>query len=222
MTLDARTVTERGDGTIGVTIASQTPTNQTANPSTDAALLTTEFSVRPSAPGVAVVPQYTGAAPINDSVGPFLMQIPRRTCRIVLGVGGANPVNFHITGVLLGGQVVTEDIVATGPGTYEGYLAFGEVTSFTSDETPVGTVDLQTGKGFGICLLPVTSVDQSIGVDGVVEQAVYFSSNALTIVPVTAPNGTRVFTYRVVWSHIHTTPAHTHIQNAHTHTATIT
>lgn len=207
MSNDARLVSERGSGNLAVSPA--TAVNESV-------LFATEFSVIPSAPGVAMHAQYPAGAAIN-SVGPFTMQRPRRTCRIVLGVGGANPVVYTITGVDVYGRTLTDVINATGPGTYEGTIAFHSITSFASNIDPLGTTDLQTGKGFQCNLLPLTPYDgaipqiyPTIGVDGVEEALASASVVHNTIVPTTAPNGARVFTYVVAWRNTITQTPHNH------------
>lgn len=249
MTLDRRTVEENGDGslTVGSTTAvnsnatavnsNATATNQSATATNQNASQLVEINMVPSAPGAAVHAQYAAGAPINDLVGPFLTQIPARTCRVVLGVGGVNPV-YTITGrTVFGGDPVTDVITATGAGTYEGDVAYDEIISFVSDIDPGGTTDLQTGKGFSLGPQSGLSggiVQSTIGVNGVKEIATVAEEITATVVPVTAPNGSRVFTIRYTHDltiiqdphnhvqdpHTHTQVAHTHPQVAHTHTLT--
>jgi hypothetical protein len=241
VTLDKRIVEENGDGSLNVgnTTAVNNSTTAVNNSTTAVNLSTTatnqnapqlvEINMVPSAPGVAIIAQYAAGAPINDPVGPFLTQIPARTCRVVLGVGGANPVVYTITGrTVFGGDPVTDVITATGPGTYEGDVAYDEILSFTSDVDPGGTTDLQTGKGFSLGPQSGLSggiIQSTIGVDGVKESATVAEGITATVVPVTAPDGARVFTIRYTHdltiiqdAHTHTQDAHTHTQVAHTHT----
>jgi hypothetical protein len=65
------------------------------------------------------------------------------TVLVTLGTSGANPVVYTVTGTYCG-QDVTEEITATGEGTYEGIQPFTTITAFASDVDPVGTTDLDT------------------------------------------------------------------------------
>ena len=90
------------------------------------------------------VAQIAAGAAIN-SAGPFTAFSPTRVPQIVLGAGGANPVNYTITGTSVadGTTIITQVITAAGPGTYVSPTAFHTITSLTSDVNPAGTTDLQ-------------------------------------------------------------------------------
>lgn len=144
--------------------------------------------------GALLHAQVAAGAPLNVTAD-FTPQLPARTCQIILGVGGANPVTYTITGLGMDGMVQTDTIVATGAGTYQGTMAFTSITSLTSDVNPGGTTDLGTGVGFG---LPnaggiIYSID-TLAVLGVIEAGVVKNPVTATVVPTTAPNNTRVFT----------------------------
>lgn len=87
--------------------------------------------------------QIAGGAAI-DSAGPFTAFSPTRVPQIVLGVGGANPTVYTLTGTAIeGGATITETITATGAGTYKSTKPFATITRIQSDVDPVGTTDLQ-------------------------------------------------------------------------------
>lgn len=95
------------------------------------------------------VGQIASGAPIN-SAGPFTVFAPTRLPQIVLGAGGANPVNYTITGTSIqdGTTVVSTIVTATGAGTYTSPTAFSTITSLMSDVNPGGTTDLQAADTF--------------------------------------------------------------------------
>lgn len=144
--------------------------------------------------GALLHDQVAAGAALNVTTG-FTLQLPARTCQILLGVGGANPVTYTITGIGMDGKVQTDTIVATGAGTYQGTKAFASITSLTSSVDPGGTTDLGTGPGFGIPNAGgiVHSIDV-LSVLGVIEGGVLKSPSTATVIPTTAPNNTRVFT----------------------------
>lgn len=89
--------------------------------------------------------QIAGGAAI-DSAGPFTAFSPTRVPQIVLGVGGANPTVYTLTGTsITDGSTITETITATGAGTYKSTKPFATITRIQSDVDPVGTTDLQAG-----------------------------------------------------------------------------
>lgn len=203
------------------TVSSETAVNQVLNMGWPELV----FLPNVSAPGTALHAQYAGGAALNDVAGPWTMQYPARTVRVVLGVGGANPVSIVVHGHVLGqdesSEEVVDTIVCAGAGTYEGTVAFTSITRVTSSVDPVGTVDLQTGNGFAFAYLGdqntryLTGVSSVISVNGVRENATSIDENTGTVIPATAPNGSR--TYGVV---VGIGMDHTHLQNAHTHTVT--
>lgn len=190
----------------------ETATNQ------DASVGTMESFPDLAAGGVNYVAQYAAGAPINDAVGPFNLvnPLPRRTVRAVLGAAGANPVNLHIEGFSsIDGSPLSDDLVLTGAGTYEGFRAFESITLVQTDVDPLDTLDIQTGDGFavGAALFgaPV------LAVNGAVSGVNSAHSATGTVVPATPPNGALDFLVKFNASHTHTQNAHTHLQNAHTH-----
>lgn len=204
MSLDQRVVVERGDGTMAV--APATAVNQSTT-------RRYEIDKIPSAPGVALLAPIAAGAPLNNN-GPFAVVRPARVVRITLGVGGANPVVYTITGYDVFGDPITQQITATGPGTYEGTKAIDTIQNVSSDVNPGGTTTVATGVGFSFG--PWTGLDSitdDVGVDGVLENLDSFDEATATVVPSTAPDGTHVYTIRFACV---TTP----VQDPHTHTLT--
>jgi hypothetical protein len=166
-----------------------------------------------AAAGTNYVAQYAGGAAIDDAVGPFARFVPQRTVRIVLGVGGANPVVYTIDGTDFAGNAIQDIITAAGAGTYEGDIAFRTITRVRSNVDPVGTTDVRTGVGFGLGMA-VTGID-GVGVDGALEAPTSTDTATGTVVPATAPDGAHTYhvVSRVVHSHLMgsvtvTPPAH--------------
>jgi hypothetical protein len=204
MSLGQRVVVERGDGTL--TVAPTTAVNQGA---------THRYEVDkiPAAPGVSLLAPIAAGAPLNNN-GPFAVVRPARVARITLGVGGANPVVYTVTGFDVFGETITEQITATGPGTYEGLKAFDTVQNVSSDVNPGGTTTIATGIGFSFG--PWTGLDSitdDVGVDGVLENLDSFDEATATVVPSTVPDGMHVYTIRF-------TCVTATVQNAHTHNLT--
>jgi hypothetical protein len=163
-----------------------------------------------SAAGTNYVAQYAAGAALDDAVGPFVSPTyPFRTAQIVLGVGGAVSVDFTIDGIDAFGNVVSEVINAAGAGTYQGEIAYSEITRFRSDIDPSGTTDLQVGDGFALS----NPIDGALGVnhlaaDEILEVPVSVDPDSGTVVPLTPPDGSVNF-------HIHydsyiAIPVHTH------------
>jgi hypothetical protein len=91
------------------------------------------------------VAQIAGGAAI-DSAGPFTVFSPTRLPQITLGVGGANPVVYTLTGTRVDtGETFTQTITAAGAGTYKASMPMATITRLQSDVDPVGTTDLQAG-----------------------------------------------------------------------------
>lgn len=153
------------------------------------------------APGTNIVSQYAAGAIINDTTGPFVMTLPTRTIRCVLGVGGANPVSVTITGTDYAGNPLTETIVCTGAGTYEGEKAFDAVSKVQTNVDPGGTLDVRTGLGVGLGV-PMTAL-VGMSVDGTVESAASVDVNSATVVPTTTPNSSKVFAFLYTSGHNH-------------------
>jgi hypothetical protein len=143
--------------------------------------------------GALLHAQVAAGGPLNVTTD-FTVQLPARTCQIVLGSGGANPVTYTISGLGMDGKAQTDTIVATGAGTYQGTKAFTSITKLVSDVDPLGTTDLGTGVGFGIPNVGgiIYSID-ALSVLGVVEAGVLKNPATGTVIPTTAPNNTRVF-----------------------------
>lgn len=91
------------------------------------------------------VAQYAAGAPINDVVGPFTEFHPTRTVRMVLGVGGANPVTVTIYYTdIATGLATSHGYVLTGAGTYDVTdPAIGVISRITTSVDPGGTLDVQ-------------------------------------------------------------------------------
>lgn len=170
----------------------------------DTALVFDAVFPAPLAAGTAMHAQVAAGAALNVTTG-FTNPLPSRTARIVLGVGGANPVVYTIDGVGMDGRSTTDTINATGAGTYDGVKAFREVTKLSSNIDPGGTTDLQTGPGLGIPSTHPTDVLSSIDLlscDGIVEAGTKTASSG-TVIPSTAPNGVRNYVVRGTRSHVH-------------------
>jgi hypothetical protein len=156
-----------------------------------------------STPGTNYVAQYAGGAAIADAVGPFVIPgYPYRTAQITLGVGGV-PTVYTIDGTDRFDNVVQDVITAGAAGTFQGAIAWKTITNFASDVDPVGTTDLEVGNGF--CLSDV--VDTGITllvVDEVPEAAASEDVSSATVVPTTAPDGTKNFVAQFPVAHTHT------------------
>lgn len=172
--------------------------------SNSAAMIFDEVFPAPIAAGTAMHATVAAGAPLNVTTG-FTDPLPSRTTRIVLGVGGANPVVYTVEGLGMDGRTTTDTITAAGAGTYDGVKAFRSVTKLTSNVDPLGTTDLQTGPGLGIpSTYPfnVLSTLDVLSVNGVVEAGTKSVQNG-TVIPTTAPNGARNFVVRGTRSHYH-------------------
>ncbi|MFA5166865.1 MAG: hypothetical protein WC449_06270 [Candidatus Paceibacterota bacterium] len=167
------------------------------------------------APGTNYVGQYAAGAPLDDAVGPFVIPgYPFRTARIVLGVGGADPVVYTVDGTDAFGNVVQDIITATGAGTYEGDIAFATITRFRSDVNPGGTTDLRVGNGFNVSD-PINTAVSRLAVNAVLEAPAATGLASGTVVPTTPPNAARNFTVRFPTTR--TLAAHTHTLTDPTH-----
>ena len=155
-----------------------------------------------AAPGTAIHAQVAAGAPLNVTTA-FTLPFPRRTCEIILGAGGANPVVYTITGTAVDGSTITDMISAAGPGTYQGAKAFETITSLTSNIDPAGTTDLKTGNGVA-CAQPFDALDV-FAINDVAVAAASSDGASGTIVPnpSTPPDGTRRFSARVSRAHTH-------------------
>lgn len=200
-------------------VPSETPS---ADDTASASASTTSSKIRDqqflgalAAAGTNYIAQYAAGAPIDDAVGPFTRMVPPRTVQVVLGGGGANPVEYTIDGTNPKGDAIQDVISATGAGTYQGDVAFTTITRVRSNIDPLGTTDFQTGAGFG--LATVCSNIDAVGVDGVLEAPSTADAATGTVVPTSAPNGARLYTvdYRVL--PIITDAGHVHGPGNHTH-----
>lgn len=163
-----------------------------------------------SAPGTNYVAQYAAGAALDDAVGPFVSPTyPFRTAQIVLGAGGAIAVVYTIDGIDAFGNVVTEDITATGVGTYQGEIAYSEITRLRSDIDPADTTDLQVGDGFALSnpIDGVLGVDH-LALDEILELPVSVDPTSGTVVPLTPPNG--VLNFHIHYDSYVPIPVHTH------------
>lgn len=199
-----------------------TPTNQNSTPLITVAKVRQQQNLGAlAAPGTNYVAQYTAGAAINDTTGPFTQMVPPRTVQIARGGAGVATV-YTITGTDCDGNVLTETINSNGATTVQGTRAFATITGVSSDVDPTVTTDVQTGKGFGLGCA-ASDID-AVGLNGALEAPDSSHAATGTVVPATAPNGTRLFTvdYRVQptatqAAHTHVQNAHTHVQDAHTH-----
>lgn len=111
------------------------------NQASDSGSATKQLNVSLSATNYLA--QIAGGAAI-DSAGPFTLFSPTRVVQIVLGVGGANPTIYTVTGTsIYDDSIITDVITAAGAATYVGTKGFATVTRLESDVDPVGTTDLQ-------------------------------------------------------------------------------
>lgn len=172
------------------------------NPTNVTTTLAFVLSHKLATAGVNIVAQYASGAALNDAAGPFVCQLPVRSVRLVLGVGGANPVAVTVEGTI-NGATISETISCTGAGTYEGTKLFDTITKVRSNIDPGGTLDVRTGllAGLGFAC---ASIDL-LSCDGVLEAIPTKDIATGMFKTTTAPNGTRVFTVRGTRSHTHTT-----------------
>lgn len=150
-----------------------------------------------AAPGTAYVGQYAAGAPLDDSAGPFAQFFPPRTVQVVAGAGAAAH-SVTVTGTDCNGNPLVEVIAVAGPGTVQGARAFSTVTRIQTNIDPGGTLDIQTGKGFG--LGPGVASLNLLSVDEAVEAAASSHAATGTVVPTTAPNGTRRFAVQYTYT----------------------
>lgn len=162
----------------------------------------------PAAGGTNYVGQYAPGGVIDDAVGPFTAFFPPRNIQVVLGAGGVNPVTVTVDGLDYKGDPIPIVFTCTGPGTYQLPNVVHSVTRVRATPDPGGTLDIQTGDGFG---LP-SGFDsiQKLVVGGTVEapSAVHLASGGF--VPTTVPNGVLNYIVRYKASHLHTQAAHGH------------
>jgi hypothetical protein len=85
--------------------------------------------------------QIAAGAAVNETSG-FTMPAHGTTVQIILGAGGV-ATTYVVTGTWQG-STVTESIVASAAGTFEGTQQFDTITSLTTAADPQGTTDLQT------------------------------------------------------------------------------
>lgn len=163
------------------------------------------FDTHPAlvAAGAAYHAQYAAGAPIMD-LGPFtLLNSPFRTAQIVRGVGSV-AATFTIKGKNPAGAVGTVvQLLPAGAATHQiSGPAWSDITEFSSDIDPGGTTDLQAGIGFEVSGPPGSGTDAIVlAVDGVIEApATAPTADTLAIVPTTAPDGTKLFTVRLISS----------------------
>ena len=91
------------------------------------------------------IAQDAGGSAISETGG-FTDFSPGRLPKVVLGVGGANPTVYTITGTdIYTGAVITEDLTAAGASTVVATQPYATITAWSSDVDPVGTSDLQAG-----------------------------------------------------------------------------
>lgn len=167
----------------------------------DATAMRAQESCAHTAPGTNIVGQYAAGAPIADAVGPFVTEFPHRTVQIARGGAGV-PTVYTVTGVDPFNVAQVETINSNGAATVQGTKAWGDITEFSSDVDPTVTTDLQTGKGFAVAN-PYVLLSLVLGVDGVTEAPATTDPTSGTVVPTTAPNGTKVFTARYTSTHTH-------------------
>jgi hypothetical protein len=197
-------------------------TNQNSTPVITAAKIRMQQNLGAlAAPGTNYVAQYAAGAALDDAVGPFTQMVPPRTVQIARGGAGAATV-YTITGTDCDNAVLTETINSNGAVTVEGTRAFKTITRVQSNVDPTVTTDIKAGKGFGLGGA-VSDVD-AVGLNGVLEAPASYHAASGTVVPTTAPNGTRLFSvdYRVLptatqAAHGHVQDTHNHTQVAHTH-----
>lgn len=140
------------------------------------------------ASGVNYMAQIAAGAAI-DTTGPFTSRSPMRNVKIVLGVGAVATV-FTLYGTDVNGRAITETVNCTGAGTFQGKYAM-KPTRVTSNVNPGGTTDLQTGDAF--CIGEAAASIDTIGLNGTEETPVSVEASSGTVMPTTAPNGTRVY-----------------------------
>jgi hypothetical protein len=146
------------------------------------------------APGTNYHAQFPAGAPINANAG-FTMVFPRRTARLVFGAG-TGAVTVTVFGTTVAGPAAVTAVWAGGAGTVELplFLAWESITQVTSNADPADTVDLQTGKGFG---LPVALVAlEVLSVNQVIEVPAHVDLLTGSVTPTTTPNSVADFAVR--------------------------
>lgn len=154
-----------------------------------------------AAPGDNYVARYAAGAAIDDSVGPFAAFYPPRTVQVVAGALAPPSLEVTIDGTDSEGNALQEVILVPVPGTVQGARAFATVTRVRTNVNPLDTLDVETGNGFGVGGA-VASV-ALVSVNGAVEAPASSHAATGTVVPTTAPNGTRVYAAAVTRQHTH-------------------
>lgn len=158
--------------------------------------------------GTAIHAQFAAGAALNASSGFTNPGVPR--CVQIARGGAGNVTVYTVTGTDITGAALVETINSNGASTVQGTRAFLTITAFSSDVDPGVTTDLQTGKGFGLAA-PFSDLDR-LAVDDTIEAAASSHATTGTVVPTTAPNGTRRFVIRYRVLPTATQAAHTHEQ----------
>lgn len=137
-------------------------------------------------------------------VSGFTNPLPRRNLGITRSNAGPSSVDYTVTYTLPDGTTATETIAAAKNATTYGTIA-AVVTGVSTTVDPVSTTDFVTGTGFSIGQAFAASPAPVLSVSGVVEAAASSHAASGTIVPTTAPNGTRAFSVLAkTLSHSHT------------------
>lgn len=176
-----------------------------------------------AAPGTALHAQVVGGAGAIDVNSGFTQILPHRTVQVVASADVV-ACNVTIDGTDLDGAAVQEVIpLAGGVETVQGTLAFATITRLRTSIEPgpgTATIDLQTGNGFSIGAR--FSDADLLAVAQTVEAIVSSDGPTGTIVPTTAPDGSRDYTVRYRVQPTVTDGGHTHAAGtlagpAHTH-----
>lgn len=166
--------------------------------------------------------QVAAGAPISVNAA-WTFYDPARNVQIILGVGGANPVVYTITGTNYAGEVLTEQITAAGAGTYNGNSIFHTITTVTSDVNPGGTTDLCVGESLGLpsaFTIAGDIAELAVVAAGVATPEAVVATHPTSggFEPTNNANAARNYRVRYTREHNHTQVAHTHAAGLGTYT----
>lgn len=133
------------------------------------------------------------APSIFDVTTGFVELNPPRTLQVLMA-GGGSVAAYYVDGTDISGNAISGIVVST-PG-YADVLvggvrvAYATVTRWRADGNGGAAVTLVTGPGFAV---PPWTTFRRVSVDGVGETPTSTNAATGTVVPASAPNGTRVY-----------------------------
>ena len=173
-----------------------------------------------AAASVTVHAQDAGGGALNLTTA-FTNPLPRRTLNIARSAAGPANVDYTCYYTMPDGTTGNTTITVASGGNTSTTIA-GAWTRVTTTVDPVSTSNFTTGTGFCVGEIIKAASTPVLSCNGVVENATVHQASG-TIVPTTAPDGTKGFAVAYLSTHLHAAAdaGHTHAQTVHAHAQTV-